>query len=272
MANIEYNSILQAYKEVVAQYPNIPPMAFWRPWEMAYIGKYASFNQGLTLDLACGDGKFAEIVLKPLKLPLIGCDIDPLILAEAEKKHVYQELICADVRDLPFDSDYFANVFSNCAFEHFDDIDLAIQEVWRILKPGGKLIFTAVTDNFMKWQPLTHIGKIFGFSEQLVRFRDDWIRIQHLKNPLSAASWSQLLREKHFVLDYLAEYIPWLPTYVFLILDQQWHLNYGKRYLNKHKHDKKLPFGFDWLFKLLTITSLNPKRGSGILIIARKGE
>ncbi|WP_418791101.1 class I SAM-dependent methyltransferase [Phosphitispora sp. TUW77] len=271
---IQPRDLIKAYHDIVAKYPNIPPMAFWRPWEIAYIRKKITFETGLTLDLACGDGKFAEIVLKPLGFSLVGCDFNPEVITQAEKTGIYEKVIVADARNLPFKSESFSNVFSNCAFEHFDDIEIVLGEVWRVLKPGGRLIFTAVNDNFVKWQPFSTIGKMLGLRKWVESIRINHIKYHNLVNPYSRENWLELVQEQQFKLEYIKDYISWLPTYVFLVLDQLWHYpmkdrEFGTIYYDEHLNDEKLPFYFDILFNILAKISTE-KRGSGIIVSARK--
>ncbi|HXG87450.1 MAG TPA: class I SAM-dependent methyltransferase [Vicinamibacterales bacterium] len=46
----------------------------------------------------------------------------------------------ADVRALPFEDDSFDAVYSMGTIEHFDETTLAVQEIARVLKPGGRAI------------------------------------------------------------------------------------------------------------------------------------
>ncbi len=274
-SKIKSSELINAYREVVAKYPNIPPMAFWRPWEIAYIRKHISFEPGFTLDLACGDGKFADVLLKPFDLHLIGCDFNPNVVSEASKTGIYKDVIVGDARQLPFETDYFSNIFSNCAFEHFDDIDIVLKEIFRVLRPGGKLIFTAVTDKFIKWQPFIKIGMLFGFLEHIKEIQKKHIELHNLVNIYSADGWANLLRKNNFNIEYAEEYISWLPTYVFLVFDQLWHYNHGEmslgeKYYINHADDRKLPLYFDILFHLLSFLTGKAKRGSGVIVVARK--
>ena len=60
------------------------------------------------------------------------------------------QLVRADVRNLPFHDNYFDFIFSTSAFEHITDLDLALNEMHRVLKPGGQLF--------------THFGPIWSTS------------------------------------------------------------------------------------------------------------
>ena len=46
----------------------------------------------------------------------------------------------ADVRALPFHDDSFDAIYSMGTIEHFDDTDRAVEEMARVLKPGGRAI------------------------------------------------------------------------------------------------------------------------------------
>lgn len=46
----------------------------------------------------------------------------------------------ADVRRLPFTDEQFDAIYSMGTIEHFDDSDAAVQEMFRVLKPGGRAI------------------------------------------------------------------------------------------------------------------------------------
>ena len=52
----------------------------------------------------------------------------------------------ADVAHMPFPDDSFDVAWSSCAFEHFPDLDAALAEVRRVLRPGGVL--------FAKYAPI----------------------------------------------------------------------------------------------------------------------
>jgi SAM-dependent methyltransferase len=71
-----------------------------------------------------------------------GVDIALEIVRDARMvlAHHRPGVVVSDVRALPFDSDAFDLVYSMGTIEHFPDSDVAVQEIFRVLKPGGTAI------------------------------------------------------------------------------------------------------------------------------------
>jgi ubiquinone/menaquinone biosynthesis C-methylase UbiE len=97
------------------------------------------------LDLGCGDGVFAEVFLGKER-EIVGVDLNQRDLAQAKKKAVYQRLVRADARSLPFTSGRFNTVFSNSVFEHIKDLRPVLHEAYRVLAKGGVLVLTAPSE------------------------------------------------------------------------------------------------------------------------------
>ena len=75
-----------------------------------------------------------------------GVDISPPIVAQARRAfdaepggHPLRDAI-GDVRDLPFRADSFDAIYSMGTIEHFDETERAVEEIARVLKPGGRAI------------------------------------------------------------------------------------------------------------------------------------
>lgn len=75
-----------------------------------------------------------------------GVDISPPIVAQARKAFVAEAGVhplrdaVGDVRHLPFRSDSFDAIYSMGTIEHFDETERAVEEMARVLKPGGRAI------------------------------------------------------------------------------------------------------------------------------------
>jgi SAM-dependent methyltransferase len=98
------------------------------------------------LDIGCGDGHYAAAAF-PEGLDA-GIDITRAIVSEAAQHGPYRSLAVADGTRLPHASASFQTVVSNCVIEHIPDIEGLVGEVSRVLKPGGRFIFSVPGERF----------------------------------------------------------------------------------------------------------------------------
>jgi ubiquinone/menaquinone biosynthesis C-methylase UbiE len=94
------------------------------------------------LEVGCGSGEMAERIHALPGVSLVATDYsDDLVeLAAARGVDARQ----ADICYLPFDPASFDVVYAGCVLDHVRDIERALAEVRRVLRPGGT--FVAVTD------------------------------------------------------------------------------------------------------------------------------
>jgi SAM-dependent methyltransferase len=67
-------------------------------------------------------------------------DVSRAVADEASRRHPGINVVCCDVRELPYEDGTFDAVVSTSTLDHFDtvaDIGAALQEVRRVLAPGG---------------------------------------------------------------------------------------------------------------------------------------
>ena len=107
--------------------------------------------------------------LQALGMRVVGIDLSPLIVAEAQVRNPDLEAQQADVRRLPFQSGSFDVVFSGSTLDHLDSataIGEGLVEIARVLRPGGQLILTM--DNpanpliYLRNGPLLALGRKLG--------------------------------------------------------------------------------------------------------------
>lgn len=96
-------------------------------------------GKGNWLDAACGEGQLSETICNSIELH--GVDIDLLRLGRAVNRN-YAGIWCASITDLPFVDGSFDGITSIETLEHIEDINSALKELHRCLKPGGRLILS----------------------------------------------------------------------------------------------------------------------------------
>ncbi len=135
------------------------PEAGFNPTFQRHVAAYRLcaplLGDGRVLDLGCGVGhSFAE--LGPRET--VGVDIDPGALAGQDREtHV------ADMRRLPFGGDAFSSVLSVHSIEHVPDPELVLDEVVRVLAPGGRAVL--VTPNRLTFGPPDEIIDPYHYVE-----------------------------------------------------------------------------------------------------------
>ena len=134
--------------EFLHEYPFQPATAFWRALEIEHLLK-ADFPEGRGLDLGCGDGRLTRIILQA-KGPreLVGIDIDPVETQLALESGVYKSIHAFPSDRIPEPDASFDFVLSNSVLEHISRIHETLREVGRLLKPGGRFLFTVPAEGF----------------------------------------------------------------------------------------------------------------------------
>lgn len=95
------------------------------------------------LDIGCGEGTYDyRIALRGARV--FGFDLNrgQLHRAAASHKTPLTGFFCADAGAFPLRSGQFDTVMSLCVFEHLPDDRQTLREMWRVLRPGGRILLT----------------------------------------------------------------------------------------------------------------------------------
>jgi len=96
------------------------------------------------LDVGCGDGTLTRIFARAGISSVIGCDIDPRMIARATAQAAQENqpipYIVANALHLPFACQKFDIVTAVTILAFIPNPERAIHEMARVLKPGGRLI------------------------------------------------------------------------------------------------------------------------------------
>lgn len=108
----------------------------------------------VVLDIGCGWGRSFKL-LRDRFAPrrLIGIDIDPQMLAvseqEARDNRLTVELMQSSASRIPLSDGAVDLVFCHQTFHHLTQQEAALQEFFRVLKPGGMLLMAESTRSYI---------------------------------------------------------------------------------------------------------------------------
>ena len=91
------------------------------------------------LDVGCGDGGFCELAAARRGAEVSGIDADAAAVARARRRVPSADLRVGFMEVLPWLDDAFDAVVGFNAFQYALDIDLALLEALRVLRPGGRV-------------------------------------------------------------------------------------------------------------------------------------
>ena len=103
------------------------------------------------LDLAAGTGSSSVAFVRP-GVSVIAADFSNGMLEEGRKRHPELEFVFADATKLPFKEAEFDTVTISFGLRNVENTELALSEMFRVLKPGGKLVvceFSAIPNSFL---------------------------------------------------------------------------------------------------------------------------
>ncbi len=111
----------------------IPPKAPEEMWALADLPV-----SGALLDAGGGTGRVAQHMRGKAE-PVVVADLSCKMLAEAQKKDGLLP-VCSHTESLPFPDESFARIIMVDAFHHVCDQRRTVDELWRLLQPGGVLV------------------------------------------------------------------------------------------------------------------------------------
>lgn len=129
-----------------------PSMAWFRALELDVYRTVRPAMANPVLDLGCGDGRVAGMLerLALVEGSLFGVDLSARRLSEAYGIGAHRGVARADAGSLPFPDGCFGSVLCNgvlCSIP--EGPTPALDEIRRVLKPGGTIVATFPTDRFL---------------------------------------------------------------------------------------------------------------------------
>jgi len=108
-------------------------------WRMATV-KALDIQPGeRVLDVAAGTGTSTK-ALQRAGATAVALDFSPGMVAEGKKRHPDIEFVEGDAEDLPFPSQSFDAVTISFGLRNVQNPQVALGEMYRVLKPGGRIV------------------------------------------------------------------------------------------------------------------------------------
>ncbi|MDB4676922.1 methyltransferase domain-containing protein [bacterium] len=110
---------------------------------IAAVNKYGiSISGKAILDMGCNDGAITSNYIELGASEAIGVDIDDCAIRFAQEHRTLKNLTfrSSTTTSLPVADDLIDLIISYDVFEHVSQPDRMLDECWRVLKPGGKVL------------------------------------------------------------------------------------------------------------------------------------
>jgi demethylmenaquinone methyltransferase/2-methoxy-6-polyprenyl-1,4-benzoquinol methylase len=113
-------------------------------WRRQFIRKLNITDKTKVLDVACGTGDVCFAILKHHDVSVTGLDISENMVKLANEKAIKNHqgrvaFIHGDGENLPLDSNSVDYLTISYGFRNISNYEIALNEFYRVLKPGGKL-------------------------------------------------------------------------------------------------------------------------------------
>ena len=106
------------------------------------------------LDAGAGTGKAIPALFdRYRKAQVVALDLSENMLEQSSRHGGFfrsPHLVCADIEKLPFADDSFDLIFSSLSMQWCNDLDAALLEAKRVLKPGGLFVFSTFGPDTLK--------------------------------------------------------------------------------------------------------------------------
>jgi demethylmenaquinone methyltransferase/2-methoxy-6-polyprenyl-1,4-benzoquinol methylase len=157
------------------------------------------------LDLAAGTGA-SSVPIEALGAHAVACDFSQGMLEVGRQRHPQLKFVAGDALRLPFRDDAFDAVTISFGLRNVADVDLALREMARVTRPGGRLVVLETSAPLR--QPLraghdVYVDRVLPRLARLVASNGeaysylaesvgDWPAPAALAERIAAAGWSSV--------------------------------------------------------------------------------
>lgn len=151
---------------------------------IASIKAISPIVKGKVMDLGCGSKPYRNLFTCD---EYIGVDFE-----NPGHPHLNEQIdVFYDGKHLPFENDSFDVIFSSEVFEHVFNLHELLLEIKRVLKPGGKLIFTCPFA-FPEHEQPNDFARYTSFAVRELMRNIDFTIVQYIKSGNTVEAIGQL--------------------------------------------------------------------------------
>ncbi len=146
-------SIAEVYEEVLGAF-------LFEPYAADLAQRIGQHHPAAVLELACGTGRLTQKILQQLppsaKLTATDLEADMLKVAKEHIHYPNVDWATADMTNIPYNDNQFDLVVCQFGLMLVPDKLKALSEMYRVLKPGGQLLFSVW--GLLKDNPIWRMG------------------------------------------------------------------------------------------------------------------
>jgi ubiquinone/menaquinone biosynthesis methyltransferase len=141
-----------------------------RRWKARLVREARLASSDVVLDLACGTGDIALLARAAGARRVIGLDLTPRMLVLARNKGGGVPYVAGDMGALPIAASAVNVVTTGYGLRNVPDLDTAIRELARVVKPGGRVLsldFNRPESAIVRWAYLAYLsaaGSALGWA------------------------------------------------------------------------------------------------------------
>ncbi len=180
------------------------------------LGLLNDISKERMLELGCGTGHWTEFFLNN-NFEVTGIDISESMLNIAKLKNLNCELTIGNSENIPFKNSSFNMVSSITMLEFVENIDIVVQEIFRVLKTGGYLLIGCLNSE-----------SIIGINKDKDKtFKNaNFLNINDIKMKFSQFQLLQIqsgvyLNDEYQIMDYSENYNSIAPVFIAALFQKQ---------------------------------------------------
>ncbi|MEM9075965.1 MAG: methyltransferase domain-containing protein [Bacteroidota bacterium] len=150
-------------------------------------------HNGKYLDIGCGTGNYTHEFQKK-GVDFIGIDPSELMLAEAKLKNakIDWKIGSAEHTGLPESS--VNGIIASLTIHHWADLNKGFSELYKVLKPGGRIVLFTATPKQMEGYWLNHY-----FPKMLSDSKEQMPSLEQVKKAMDASGFEFLETDAYFI-------------------------------------------------------------------------